>query len=1069
MISLLYGSKGLISDTLLIHSNKELYLLEEDFIYPNSLIIKAGAYDSNPDSINFKKGIVYWNNDFHDTTMFIFKYEYLIREIPRSVSYRFNELENLSIIKKNNEKNISNNKNINQNSLYTSGSINRQLNLSSNGFTEFTGGLNLSLSGKLENDIMISATLSDEDIMIQPEGNTRNLEDFNQIYISLYGSNFSLTAGDIQYKNYIDELVNIERHVIGVNGKFEFNRFKSNSLIASTNGQYTNFKISAIDGVQGPYGLVSNTNNLDIQFIAGSEKVWLDGRKLIRGANYDYVIDYSQAEITFTARNLIHFDSDIIVDYEYIDDNYPKSILSTSYKTKISDNLNVVAGIHREIDNKNSLSKESELYQKMKDEGSSFTTLNGAIKDSSGKYFIAGGVYIYDPLFIQNDSVRYNVVFTYNSNGNYEKLVSELGEIYYSYVAVEAKNNLKDYFSPFQKISSPGLRDLYFAKINFNLGNTFSASSLISRSSKRENILSNNGTSNSGNIIEVNFRADSLELMNTKYGFSYTGLIRDKKYNSLNLVRDVQFNRIWDTDSINDSDELNKSFNLYIKQNDLSITNIKLSSLSLYDWNKKKLNVSHQILMGLFNGSNFNYSELFTEKGDFTSKNFLIITQLKYLKPFFKYNNEKRSRLSNYEMFQFGLDYTKNVRTISLSIKTRKDEYKNDELSNSIIISEDIFSSIKYIDKKTTGLRKNITITKRLYDKSKNEQLNYILGAFKINYINQGSPFQFDVSATTEQTQNETFSIVYDSVGAGLGEYRYDNSLKTYILDQNGSYISYSVPTGNRSLLRNIRGYQNLSLDLRKLRKRLLAKINFNTNFNFSGSKISINEIFDPEIDNGKIYRSYYSSLSEIDIGIKNFNRRIKFYSMKSTELQGHDPRGNEFLNSLKNGINGFLKIKENSMIKLESYYHKKNIESSFITERGREIRGFWNKISITLNEKKSESELSIKYGEDYGSLVLNKFMVRGIGFNYYKRLYIGKLGSVKLDFSLSENKELSSFQYIPPEAVNGQTLGRNISTNIFMNYFIKKDVSISLTINYIDNLRYDNLFTILGEFRAYL
>ena len=37
--------------------------------------------------------------------------------------------------------------------------------------------------------------------MIQPEGNTRNLEDFNQIYISLYGSNFSLTAGDIQYKN----------------------------------------------------------------------------------------------------------------------------------------------------------------------------------------------------------------------------------------------------------------------------------------------------------------------------------------------------------------------------------------------------------------------------------------------------------------------------------------------------------------------------------------------------------------------------------------------------------------------------------------------------------------------------------------------------------------------------------------------------------------------------------------------------------------------------------------------------------------------------------------------------
>ena len=235
-----------------------------------------------------------------------------------------------------------------------------------------------------------------------------------------------------------------------------------------------------------------------------------------------------------------------------------------------------------------------------------------------------------------------------------------------------------------------------------------------------------------------------------------------------------------------------------------------------------------------------------------------------------------------------------------------------------------------------------------------------------------------------------------------------------------------------------MRGYQNLSLDLRTLRKSLLVKFNFNTNFNFSGSKISINEILDPDLDNGKVYRSYYSSLSEIDIGIKNFNRRIKFYSMKSTELQGHDPRGNEFLNSSKNGINGFLKIKENSMIKLESYYHKKNIESSFITERGREIRGFWNEISITLNEKKSESELSLKYGVDHGRVVSNSFIAQGIGF-ITAGVCFGELGSIMFNFELNENKELSNLQYIPPEALNGQTLGKNIAVNTSLNYFIKK------------------------------
>ncbi|NDB80614.1 hypothetical protein EB155_12205, partial [archaeon] len=394
----------------------------------------------------------------------------------------------------------------NQNNLFTSGSINRQLNISSNGLSEFSGGLNLSLSGKLENDIMLSAVLSDEDIVIQPEGNTRNLEDFDQMYISLNSSNFGLNAGDIQYKNNIDKLVNIERNVIGINGKLNFNKSKMSALLASTSGQYANSNIEVIDGVQGPYGLISNSKSKDIQLIAGSENVWLDGKKLIRGANFDYVIDYSLAEITFTAKNLIHFDSDVSVDYEYVDDNYPKSILGTTYETKISDKLNVVAGIHREIDNESRLFNDSKIYQQMKGTGSSSVKLEGAIEDSTGKYFIDNGIYIFDPLFIQADSVRYNVVFTYNSTGNYEKLISDIGEIYYSYVQSEEKNNLKDYYSPFQNISAPSVKDLYFTKIEYNLGKNISANSLMSRSAKLENTIATDGIFSKGGIYEINLK-----------------------------------------------------------------------------------------------------------------------------------------------------------------------------------------------------------------------------------------------------------------------------------------------------------------------------------------------------------------------------------------------------------------------------------------------------------------------------------------------------------------------------------------------------------------------------------
>ena len=395
--SFLFGNKGFTSDTLLIHSNKEIYSLKENFIYPKSLKIEPYSTKISPDSINYMKGLLHYKNTFQDTVTIVLKYKYLVKDLPFIVGYDFNDLDKHYFIRNKKKIKIDNKKVSNQNNLFSSGSINRQLNISSNGLSEFSGGLNLSLSGKLENDIMLSAVLSDEDIVIQPEGNTRNLEDFDQMYISLNSSNFSLNAGDIQYKNNIDKLVNIERNVIGINGKLNFNKSKMSALLASTSGQYANSNIEVIDGVQGPYGLISNSKSKDIQLIAGSENVWLDGRKLIRGANFDYVIDYSLAEITFTAKNLIHFDSDVSVDYEYVDDNYPKSILGTTYETKISDKLNVVAGIHREIDNESRLFNDSKIYQQMKGTGSSSVKLEGAIEDSIGKYFIDNGIYIFDP------------------------------------------------------------------------------------------------------------------------------------------------------------------------------------------------------------------------------------------------------------------------------------------------------------------------------------------------------------------------------------------------------------------------------------------------------------------------------------------------------------------------------------------------------------------------------------------------------------------------------------------------------------------------------------------------
>ncbi len=259
--------------------------------------------------------------------------------------------------------------------LAKSGSISRGVSFGNRQNILVNADLNLQMEGVLTKDINIRAAITDQNIPLQPEGNTQQLQNFDQVYIELYNEQSALTAGDVVLQNpgshwmgatrnantpaAADSVVqdirpyflryrrNVQggllktHYTLGANGKGQ-----TTAGIALAKGQFASVRLQIQEGVQGPYRLKAPDNqqqahlsgvatkNLDNAYyiLSNSEKVYLDGQLLQRGYDQDYVIDYNLGEITFTHRILLTRNSRVNIDFEYADRTYSRRILTAGHQ-----------------------------------------------------------------------------------------------------------------------------------------------------------------------------------------------------------------------------------------------------------------------------------------------------------------------------------------------------------------------------------------------------------------------------------------------------------------------------------------------------------------------------------------------------------------------------------------------------------------------------------------------------------------------------------------------------------------------------------------------------------------
>lgn len=544
-------------------------LLDSMVIYPNSIKIFCGKIELSSEQFSYSSfsGKLTIRTTCSDT----FILEYRTLPLRREVVYQSRDTSVLYTENKGDrEKFLIQNLRPNQDifggsGLNKSGSISRGVTFGNNQNLGVNSSLNLELSGDIGPDLKMQAVLTDDNLPIQPDGNTNQLREFDQVFVQIYNSRFKLTAGDFWLRKPPGYFLTYQKRAQGLSLEnriqLDSSRYwKTQFSGALSKGKFNRQIIQGVEGNQGPYKLIGADNEPFILILSGTEQVFVDGQLLTRGQEFDYTINYNTAEVIFTSRNLITKDSRIVVEFQYSDQNYARSLLQASIEYQGPKAKFWLNGFGEQDAKNQPIQQSLTLSQKqlLASVGDSLLEARSTSIDSVG--FIDNQVLYalvdslgYDSVLVASvhpDSAFYRAAFLYVGPGNGDYVFSNfnaLGRVY-KWVAPVAGVSQGDYL-PARILAAPKKQQMVNSGFSYALNEHWQLENELAISVRDVNTFSRLDAADNNGVADK-FRVVHSQLLGPKsrpWKWSQDASLEylDANFQPIQQYRAVEFDRDW--------------------------------------------------------------------------------------------------------------------------------------------------------------------------------------------------------------------------------------------------------------------------------------------------------------------------------------------------------------------------------------------------------------------------------------------------------------------------------------------------------------------------------------------